>query len=91
MPVNGLIDSLVEFEDWHDGDVTFISVGPATFKQDFGPWRVGEKVGNLTLDYSRGYLEEYDDAGEVVKKCAVKLSLDGERKPPSRNDDEEDE
>jgi hypothetical protein len=89
MPVNGLIDALVEFEDWHDGDVTFISVGPARFKKDFGPWKEGEKVESLNLDYSRGYIEECDDNGEVIRKCAVKLTVDTDRKPPSRNEDDE--
>lgn len=88
---NGLIDVLVEFDEWHDGDVTFISVGPATFKEDFGPWRKGETVDSLTLDYSRGYIEEYDDKGEVVRRCAVKLMIDSDRKPPARNDEDEDD
>ncbi len=87
----GLIGNLVDFTCCHDGDDTFIAVGNATFKQDFGPWKKGDKVENLTLDYDGCYIEEYDDEGEVVKKCAVKLVVDGERKPPTHRHDEDDE
>lgn len=87
---NGLIDQLVEFDEWHDGDVTFIMVGPATFKRDFGPWKKGEAVDSLTLDYSRGTLEEHSDDGKLVRRAAVCLAVDGNRKPvtPDHGEDE---
>jgi hypothetical protein len=75
MPANGLIDQLVSFEDWHDGDVTHVMVGPATFKQDFGPWHQGETVDCLILDYARGFIEQQNDEGEVINKVAVKLTV----------------
>lgn len=87
MPKYGLIDSIVTFEDWHDGDVTHIMVGPATFNADFGPWKKGDKVECLVLDYSRGILEELND-GDTVRKVAVKLIIDSDpRTKPLDEDD----
>jgi hypothetical protein len=84
----GLIDAIVEFEDWYEGDVTHVMVGPATFHADFGPWKKGEKVDCLLLDYSRGFLEELNDEGEVARKVEVKLTIDTEtRVKPEDNDD----
>ena len=85
---NGLIDSLVDFEDWHDGDATFIMVGPATFKKDFGPWKTGEQVDTLTLDYARGTLEEHNDRGDLVRRAAVCLTIDADRKPVTPSEDD---
>jgi hypothetical protein len=76
LAANGLIDALVEFEDWHDGDATFILVGPATFRRDFGPWKKGEVVDTLSLDYSRGVLEEHNERGDLVRRVAVCLAID---------------
>jgi hypothetical protein len=91
MAANGLIDALVEFEDWHDGDVTHIMVGPATFKLDFGPWKQGQIANCLLLDYARGIIEEQDDDGTIIHRAAVKLALDPERKPEQRKYDDEDD
>jgi hypothetical protein len=89
MTVNNLL-GVADFIECHDGDETFMCIGPATFRQDFGPWSEGEKVDNLTIDYVRGYLEECDANGSVVRKCAIKLVVDCDRKPldSSCNDDE---
>lgn len=72
MAASGLIESLVEFEHW-DAESDFVSVNPATFKQDFGPWRSGECIDSLTLDVNNGMLEEADHDGCVLRSCAVKL------------------
>lgn len=81
--------NLLEYQEYYDSDGSFLSVGNATFKQDFGPWKQGENIKCLTIDYLRGYIEECDDECKVVKKCAIKVIIDNDRKPSVRKDDDE--
>lgn len=84
-----LLSAIVDYQDHHYADDTFLSVGRVTFKESFGPFQQGEVIESLVLDYVRGYIEECDDKGEVLRKCAVKLVLDPDRKDPVFTEEEE--
>lgn len=74
MATTGLLEYIVNFENW-DAESDYVSVYPATFKRDFGPWSKGDKVERLDLDVDRGVLSETDDEGWVKHSCAVKLAV----------------
>jgi hypothetical protein len=78
-PPDGLLDAIIDFDEFYEGDLTYVSVGAVVFKKDFGPWKAGDRADNILLDYVGGYIEQSDDRGNLIQTVKVKLAVDTER------------
>jgi len=76
-----MIDEIVEYGDFIDGDASSISFAAITFKKDFGPWKKGQKIDSLTLQFCQlgednapcPTLQEWSFDGDLIRECRVKL------------------
>lgn len=58
----------ISWEGWDPGDQTEIFLGNATFLEDFGIFKKGEKYEGLFISYGEGFIEAYDEEGQINKK-----------------------
>ncbi len=73
--MNGcILDSIVTFETLDEATSGYVQVSGVTFRTDFGPWKVGQIVDSIALDYEASQLVEYDSKGNRVKEWSVKLA-----------------
>jgi len=54
------------WKGWDDQDTLVNSYYDVEFVEDFGVIKKGDKFSCITVDYSQGFIEVYNDEGEVV-------------------------
>lgn len=60
-----LVKEMVDFSGWDDIDTGTMQFYEATFKKDFGPWKKGQTVETLSINFLSGVMESYFE-GKVV-------------------------
>jgi hypothetical protein len=58
----------IKWSGWDQLDVLFNTYYDVEFTNDFGLFKEGEKFSSISIDYSKGIIEAYDDNGEKVIK-----------------------
>jgi hypothetical protein len=62
-----------QWEGWDSIDSLMNNYYGVEFLEDFGPFKAGEKLSSLSVDYGNGIIEAYNEAGtEVVKRVEWK-------------------
>lgn len=57
------------WKGWDHIDMLFNTYYDVEFTDDFGEFKKGEKYSSISINYSEGFIEAYDENGEnVVKK-----------------------
>lgn len=58
----------IKWDGWDQVDILFNSYYNAEFTKDFGCFREGEKFSSISIDYSKGLIEAYNEDGDKVIK-----------------------
>lgn len=58
----------IKWESWDTIDVLFNTYYDVEFTDDFGEFKKGEKFSSISIDYSKGIIEAYNDNGENIIK-----------------------
>lgn len=56
------------WKGWDDQDTLVHSYYQVEFIEDFGSFKKSDKFSCITVDYGKGFVEAYNDEGEIVKK-----------------------
>ena len=70
-----VLDKIVKWDVLINWDPIWQAEG-VTFLRDFGPWRVGQRVHSLIVDFLIGTMTEVTSAGREFKTCQIQLALD---------------
>ena len=57
----------LKWNGWDEVDILMNIYYNVTFTGDFGVFKNEEKFTSVLVDYQKGVIEGYDDAGEVLK------------------------
>jgi len=73
----GLLAEICDWDEIQEMEHDLAIVEGAVFKEDFDPWKKGDKVPVLQLvhkeDETATYLESVDKDGKVLQSCRVVL------------------
>ena len=93
-----MFEPLIEYLDLNEASEEMFGFGQVAFKQDFGPWKRGDKVDSLWFMLDKGVVEEQSDDGIVVKGCKFALAAipgtnytDPDKPAPGEDEDEDEE
>lgn len=75
--ISQIVRNLVFSDSPLDGDSESILVKGAIFKEDFGPWKAGQRAEILLFDFEHGDLTERREDGQVIRWTTLKLATDG--------------
>jgi hypothetical protein len=67
---------LFTWEEWDMMDTMVLCFYDCELKVDIGPYKAGEKLECIWMDYGEGELTTYDDKGHVSCRCKMSLKLD---------------
>lgn len=69
-----MFKSIFTVEDNIDGDDTFICFCGVKFLKDFGPFKIGEEIEALNVDFEEATFQEEDiDGNNKERKCGFRL------------------
>jgi len=68
-----VLSEIFDFDNWDQSDTMCFVFNDCTFKKMFGLFRKDEKVKYLTVNFSKGILEETNDKGVVLRRCTIGL------------------
>lgn len=71
--VRDIVQELVDASGWDELDLCSICVYDAVFKQDFGPWKQGQKVNSLSIMFMQGIIESVDDEGNIIDRMEFEI------------------
>lgn len=63
-----MIDRILVYKILIEYEPEIIIIEAVIFKVDFGPWRRGEPVHRLEIDFAKALATSYDASGSVTKK-----------------------
>jgi hypothetical protein len=66
---------LFDWNGWDIQDTMAFTFYNCVLKVDIGPYKAGEVVKSVDLDYGEGQLHIYDDDGNTVYECKLTLKL----------------
>lgn len=61
----------LQHEDIIETQIDSLILSKCKILQDFGPFKAGDEIDNLTFDFLEGTCTEYNNAGEVVNQCKI--------------------
>lgn len=69
-------------EDWPlpvsasgwDGDMECLILYDVTFKEDWGPWKIGAKIPTICIDLNSKIVQSMDGEGKLVTEVPFKLT-----------------
>jgi hypothetical protein len=70
-----MINDLLEFLELEDCDPEFLILGKVTFKKDFGPWKKGQNVKLLEINYEQGKMTEWTKDGKIINQVKIELKV----------------
>ena len=83
-----MFDDLFEFKALYEACPEYFSFGDVTFKRDFGPWKRGETVSEISCSIEgEPLMTQHGENGQVVKQCGYSLVAT----PTMKEDEDEDE
>jgi len=66
---------LFEWENWDEVDVAFLQFYQCKLIVDIGPYKKGDMLSCIAINYQDGVLEVYSDDGEAIYRQKLILSL----------------
>jgi hypothetical protein len=70
-----IFDDLVRYDALISYEPGIMAVEGATFLQDFGPWKTGQRVDFLHFDYEGGFAIEGDRKHQELRRVAIELKV----------------
>lgn len=72
-----LLDGLFTYDCEIDGECTYTIVCEVTFQRDFGPWKNGQKVDEIGIDWERCTLYECKEEGGRSQETKFAITAAG--------------
>lgn len=65
--------TIFDWKDWDAIDTFLFNFYNCTFIRDFGPFRAGEEVDVIGINYQAGIITEYDIDGNEIRNVKITL------------------
>ncbi len=70
--------SIFKWGQWEEVGVGEFQFYQCDFVKDFGPWKKGMCAATILISYAESVMKEYDDNGNIVRECKIKLEVDAD-------------
>jgi hypothetical protein len=70
-----MLGAYFQARECYSSDLDDYIVEHALCVKDIGPWKAGDVLDVLCMDYTQGKLTEYDDQGDEIASVNLKLEV----------------
>lgn len=69
-----MFKDLLEYNELFEACPEYFSFGTGVFLRDFGPWKKGEEVSEISFNIEENATaQQHDDNGNIIKQCKFQL------------------